>query len=321
MLGYGDGTQTLYVSFNDMASAGGGAFDVNDVNQLTITGNWTDSWADFHYDGTVESLRDYRTIHTDTSGNLEAGVSVLTVKNGGTIGQAAGPLQTFDDTNNLWHLKGADVGIGVTPETDWRTSPDFTAIQIGGTASLSAQTTPAAGDSYFIGQNFRHTNTGIDKYIVADEASLIQFTSGEIRFYNTDAGAADGTITWVRSGDIKKDGTWQLGSDASNVTVSSNGVVSFTSTTIAADDVTPDVSTGTIYVTSANTGATAITDLDNPVVGLIVRIIGGSDSNSSTIGDSGNFNLSASWTAALDDVLILYVQADNDYIEIGRVDN
>ena len=91
--------------------------------------------------------------------------------------------------------------------------------------------------------------------------------------------------------------------------------------TIAADITTPDVSGGNIFVTSANTVGTVITDLVSPAAGQIIRIIGGSDTNSSTIADGGNFNLSAGWTAGLDDVLILFVQADDDYIEIGRVDN
>jgi len=89
--------------------------------------------------------------------------------------------------------------------------------------------------------------------------------------------------------------------------------------TIPADDTTPDVSTSNIHITSANTGATEITDLDNPVVGSKVTIIGGSDTNSSTITDGGNFNLQANWTASLDAVLVLYIQADNDYIEVTRV--
>ena len=81
------------------------------------------------------------------------------------------------------------------------------------------------------------------------------------------------------------------------------------------------MSGGNIFVTSANTVGTVITDLVSPAAGQIIRIIGGSDTNSSTIADGGNFNLSAGWTAGLDDVLILFVQADDDYIEIGRVDN
>ncbi len=99
------------------------------------------------------------------------------------------------------------------------------------------------------------------------------------------------------------------------------GAVKFETCTIAADDLTPDIAGCHILTTTANTGATAITDLDNPVVGSLVHIIGGSATNSSTIADSGNFALSAAWTAGLDDVLILFVQADNDYIEFGRVDN
>jgi len=91
--------------------------------------------------------------------------------------------------------------------------------------------------------------------------------------------------------------------------------------TIADDDTTPDVSGGNIFITSGNTGATAITDLDNPTVGQTVIIVGVGGATASTIADSGNFNLSAAWTANLDDMLVLYVQADNDYVEVGRSDN
>lgn len=100
-----------------------------------------------------------------------------------------------------------------------------------------------------------------------------------------------------------------------------NGTQEYKTCTIADGDATPDVAGCQILTTSANTGATAITDLDNPVVGSVLYLIGGSDTNSSTIADSGNFALSDAWTAAADDVLILFVQADNDYIELGRVNN
>ncbi len=92
-------------------------------------------------------------------------------------------------------------------------------------------------------------------------------------------------------------------------------------TTIADGDTTPDVSDGYWFTTSSNTGATAITDLDNPTVGQQVCLIGGSATNSSTIGDSGNFALTAAMTLGVDDNICFYVQADNDYIEISRADN
>ncbi len=91
--------------------------------------------------------------------------------------------------------------------------------------------------------------------------------------------------------------------------------------TIAADDTTPDVAGGTHFITSANTGATAITDLDNPVVGKTYTLIGGSATNSSTIADSGNFKLSAAMTLGLDDTITLYCKADNTYLEIARSDS
>lgn len=96
-----------------------------------------------------------------------------------------------------------------------------------------------------------------------------------------------------------------------------------TQDTIAADDVTPAVGTGKISVltTSANTGATAITDFDGPSAGQILIVIGGSATNSSTIADSGNFKLSAAWTAAVDAVLVLFVVADNEYLELTRSAN
>lgn len=104
-------------------------------------------------------------------------------------------------------------------------------------------------------------------------------------------------------------------------TIYLEGAVKQKACTIADGDATPDVTGCRVLTTSANTGATAITDLDNPVVGAVYTIIGGSATNSSTIADSGNFNLNTAFTAAVDDVIHIYVQADNDYIELGRVDN
>lgn len=95
----------------------------------------------------------------------------------------------------------------------------------------------------------------------------------------------------------------------------------FDPVTIAVDDATPDVSGGTVFITQANTGATAITDLDNPTTGQLVILIGGSSTNASTIADSGNFHLTGSMTLNEDDTIILYVKADNDYLELARSNN
>lgn len=100
--------------------------------------------------------------------------------------------------------------------------------------------------------------------------------------------------------------------DLARTTASTDALV------IAADDTTPDVSGGTSFITSANTVATAITDLVNPTVGATYTIYGGSDTNSSTIADAGNFDLTAAMTLGLGDWIKLYCRADNDYVEIER---
>lgn len=98
------------------------------------------------------------------------------------------------------------------------------------------------------------------------------------------------------------------------------GMVINDTATIAADDATPDVSGSTRFVTSTNTGATAISDLDNPRVDQNVVICGDEtdDANDSTIADSGNFRLTAAFTADPGCCLGLWVRADNDYVEQWR---
>lgn len=104
-------------------------------------------------------------------------------------------------------------------------------------------------------------------------------------------------------------------------TIYINGAMKNKECAVADGDATPDVAGCRVMKTSANTGATAITDLDNPVVGSFVTIIGGSATNSSTIADSGNFSLTGAFTAGLNDTLTLYVVADNNYAEVSRADN
>lgn len=92
--------------------------------------------------------------------------------------------------------------------------------------------------------------------------------------------------------------------------------------TIVDGDTTPSVKNGNYFITSSNTGATAITDLDNPKVGQVVCIICGSTNNASTIADAGNFTLSAAWSPdSVGDSITLYVKEDNVYYEIGRTNN
>ena len=100
-----------------------------------------------------------------------------------------------------------------------------------------------------------------------------------------------------------------------------NGTQTQSTNTIADNDATPDVSANNVWTYAGSANSVTVTDLDNPDVGAIYTIIGNSDTYTITINDAGNFNLSANWVGGIDDVLTLFVQADNDYIETSRSDN
>jgi len=88
---------------------------------------------------------------------------------------------------------------------------------------------------------------------------------------------------------------------------------------IAADDTTPDVSAGDKFITVANSQATAITNLDNAIAGRVYTIYGGSDTNSSTIANAGNFVLTAAMTLAEGTYIKLQKsESDSKFYEIER---
>ncbi len=87
---------------------------------------------------------------------------------------------------------------------------------------------------------------------------------------------------------------------------------------IAADDTTPDVADANLFVTSANTGATAITALDNATEGETYIIYGGSDTHPSTIADSGQFDLTGAMTLNSGSFIELYARGAADFVEKSR---
>ena len=83
------------------------------------------------------------------------------------------------------------------------------------------------------------------------------------------------------------------------------------------DDVTPDVSAGQLFITSAeNTGATAITDFDGAQVGVQFTVLGGGGT-ASTIAKSGKFAfISADWTATAGNSITLMKRPDGTFVEV-----
>lgn len=86
---------------------------------------------------------------------------------------------------------------------------------------------------------------------------------------------------------------------------------------LAPDSTSIDVSTGTRFVTSVNTGATAITAIENAVAGETYRVEGGSSTNATTIANSGIFVLSAAMTLDENKFIELYYNGDK-FVETAR---
>ena len=86
----------------------------------------------------------------------------------------------------------------------------------------------------------------------------------------------------------------------------------------ADDDATPSVANGTVFVTGANTGATAITKLDDAEVGTTYTIYGAGSTHASTIANSGNFVLTAAMTLSEGHFIKLVAASDNKFYEVER---
>jgi len=90
---------------------------------------------------------------------------------------------------------------------------------------------------------------------------------------------------------------------------------------MTADDTTPSVTGHSSLVSVANTAATAITNIDNATVGKEIRIKCGNATNAITIAKSGNFSLiSAAWSPAVGDVIVLKKRSDGKFLEMARFD-
>jgi hypothetical protein len=85
-----------------------------------------------------------------------------------------------------------------------------------------------------------------------------------------------------------------------------------------ADDTTPSVAGGVEFQTNENTKATAITTLDDAVVGKTYTIYGAGTTNASTIANSGNFTLTADMTLSAGKSITLIALAGGKFAEISR---
>jgi hypothetical protein len=115
---------------------------------------------------------------------------------GGTLVRTASPVFT------------GNVGVGVTPES-WLSSQ--TALQVGGTGSISSTTTAAAGSDTHYGQNVYLNTSSAWAYQVTDQASLMSQNDGQFRFRVAPSGSADAAISWTTAMTIDNAGKLAIG--------------------------------------------------------------------------------------------------------------
>lgn len=87
----------------------------------------------------------------------------------------------------------------------------------------------------------------------------------------------------------------------------------------ADNDATPDVAGGSSFITGANTGATAITNLDGAIYDRVYSLYGNGSTNASTIANGGNFVLSAAMTLSSGhSIKLIKSRVNNKFYEVER---
>lgn len=130
--------------------------------------------------------------------------------------------------------------------------------------------------------------------------------------YRIDAESNANTV--VMSGNLSTNDTTDysfLNIGSTSFKLSGNNFIGDSSprTTIAADATTQNVSGGNVFITSANSGATAITNFTNARDMQIITVRGGSSTNASTIDDTGNFRLNGAITLNIHTCITLQYDA------------
>jgi len=223
-------------TFNAGWLLGGGTADLDGVADalvLDADGNTSISApTDDQIDIEVAGADDF-TI-TANAFNVLAG-SAIVMANGATVGQAAGPLLTFDDTNNYLEITGCSMGLGTaTPGYQLHGYLNTNSTQAftvenpnAGNAAIAAvivKGDAGSGSLGFCSSVFAEAHRQ-DRAFVAAEATaagldiIALAASGSIVFYT------GGTNTTDRRGIIESDGDWGIKTVTPVRTLDVNGTI------------------------------------------------------------------------------------------------
>ena len=164
-------------------------------------------WLQTTLNGLTATIAELNYVDGVTS-NIQTQLGTKLPKAGGTMtGTIAGFTSTgIDDnaTSTAINIDANDnVGIGVVPESAWRSS--HSALQIGGLGSLLSDTSAAAGGGVYLTNN-SYLGSSNWKHIITDEASEYSMFDGTHRFRVAPSGTADTTPSWITALNIANNG-------------------------------------------------------------------------------------------------------------------
>ena len=119
--------------------------------------------------------------------------------------------------NSVVKDASGNVGLGVTPESDWGSA--YSAMQIGSYGTLFSESASTVGRAIVLGHNAKYTSDW--KYIRTDEASVHIQGDGQHIFKVAPSGTADSAISWTTAMTIDNAGDVIVGS--ANTVGSTNG--------------------------------------------------------------------------------------------------
>ena len=124
-----------------------------------------------------------------------------------------------------------NLGLGVVPKAWDSVTRD--ALQIGGLGALTATPAASAGGEVTLQNNAYIATSGLEKYMITDEASTYQQSSGKHFFKVAPSGSAGSNVSWTNGMTIDNSGNLLVGksvqaSSSSGCELLSNGTAQFT---------------------------------------------------------------------------------------------
>ena len=147
--------------------------------------------------------------------------------------EAEADAEFVNDPNGAITVDGSNVGIGTTPSTDWRTSFNTTATQVGLTGSLFNLDVSTGDRRCMVSSNAILNASGDFQHILEGHATVYSQQSGTHRWYTAPSASAGATASATERMRIDSSGNLLVGKTSSSLSTNgselqSNGTSLFT---------------------------------------------------------------------------------------------